>query len=113
MRMGNFTVTPSAGDIPTTNYEGGGYEEGLTGINVCEIEFAGFYDMANPPYAVLGLIPGVYTALRLYTSRTGGFFFSFPSWRLLSAPLVSNVENKAVMVSFKAKSDGPFFYPQG
>lgn len=110
--MANWTVTPSVGDIPTTNYEGGGYEEGITGIAVCEIEFAGFYDALYPPFAN-SITPGVLGGLKLYTSRTGGFFFSFPSWRLLSAPVVSDVNNKVLMVSFKGKSDGPWFYPAG
>src|SRR5262245_32813317 len=96
LNLDSFTVTPSAGDIVTTNYESGGHEEGITGVDVCEFEFSGMYDAGDPPY-LAGLTVGNKTnALKLFVSRSGNKFFNFPKWRLLQAPVTSEVNNKMV-----------------
>jgi hypothetical protein len=80
---------------------------------VCQVEISGFYSRQRPPY-VSGFKPSILTGgLRLYTSRTFGYFFSFPSFRLLSSPTISDVSNKVLMVQIRGKSDGPWFYPLG
>lgn len=108
-----WTVTPATGDIPTPNYGGGGFDEGLTGgLKSAEFQFEGFFDAANPPFSVLGLTSGNQTtALKLFVSRTNNSFFNFPKWRLLKAPVVSEVDNKVVRITINGKSDGPWFYP--
>lgn len=111
LNLDSWKVTPQGGDIPTTHFESGGYEEGIVGNGVCDIEFSGFYDRANPPFSVVGLTVGVKSPLKLFTTKAGNGFFSFPSWRLLSAPVEHNVDNKTAHISFKGKSDGVWFYP--
>jgi hypothetical protein len=46
LRMASFTASPEGGDLDSTNYEGGGFPEGLVGLTPCGIEFEGFYDMS-------------------------------------------------------------------
>lgn len=107
-----WSVTPQIGDIPSTNFESGGYEEGITGNSVAEIEFSGFYDEGNPPFTTGGLTAGVKTTeLRIYVKKTTNSYFRFPEWRLLSAPTNSDADNKRVEFSIRARSNGIWYYP--
>lgn len=112
MNMNKWTATPTVGDIPTRNFEGGGYDEGITGFIGVEIDIEGFYDRTLGPFALLGLKPGVIVAaLKVFVSKTYNSFFNFPQFRLLSTPVTNDVDDKYVAVSFKIKSDGPFSWP--
>lgn len=109
LNVEKFTVTPSATDIDGFNFESQGYDEGITGKKSCDIEFEGFLDatqspFANPPDLIPGQIigPGLF-----YTSKSLNKVCSFPLMRILSTP-ITNEANGRVNYSVSAKSQGPF-----
>lgn len=112
VKLEKWSVTPQAQDIKTTNFESGGFDEGITGIRSADIEFSGFWDAASNPHSnPPGFQAGdILTNVYLYVRVTGNRRFTFPKMRVISVPVQNSVEGR-VELSVRGKSDGPFTYP--
>lgn len=113
LNVDTFTFTANATDVDSTSFEDGGYETGIMTTKAADIEISGYYDASLPPFnAGQGpLAPGsIIGPCLLYVSRTLNKFVNAPLIRVISAPITNKVKDK-VTVSFKAKTQGPYFLP--
>ena len=109
--LAKYTVTPSCGDIHSTNFNSLGWEEGIFGITVAEIKLEGMYDGALDPFESLGFVPGGYTYnVKIYMDIELPVFFNFPVVRCISMGVDTNVEDAARVV-INLRTHGPFFFP--
>lgn len=114
LKLNKWSVTPRSEDIDTTNFESGGYEEGIGGVVGADVTFEGLWDAGQNPYDNPPLlVPGtIITNVYLYINKNETQFFLFPSLRIIQAPVNVDVPGKSTY-SITAKSDGSFTFPSG
>jgi hypothetical protein len=115
-----WSCTPQAGDVDTTHFEStavvGGetilFDEGSTGKLSCDIDIEAWWNQEdNPTASPISIRPGqILGPVECHINRTTGFGFYFPQIRVLTMPVMHEVNGK-VSYSFKAKSHGPFYFP--
>lgn len=115
LNMAEWRANGRGDDLDTTNFESGGAETGLIGVQVIEWDMGGDWDAINNFYDEP---PGIYPrddfgTLRLYQSFADGINWILNLNRVLSAENSTQVRGK---VSFRAsgKSNGNInFFPSG
>lgn len=117
LNQSRFDVTLNGDDLDTTNFESGGYGEGILGIQECDASFGGDWDAGDNPIDANGDPPGLYPRddladLQLYQNVTDATYWDFGYFRIRSARNGSEVRGK---VSFECsgKSQGIFVLPTG
>ncbi len=110
-----WTVNPTADELETSNFEGGGFGDETTGLTRCEISCKGWLDCSANPYdAPLSLTPGtVLTNLKFYLNTVAGPFWLFPSAVVLTSPMSGVQVTGLLPFEFTAKAKGTFTAPTG
>lgn len=109
----SWNVDAKADEIDTTNTEGGGFYEGITGIESAEVTLELDVDsLVNPYDNPPNLGPGQVTEVKLYWNGLLGPFWYFPKLLIFGAPNKANVK-EAVGLSIRGKGNGIFGYPSG
>lgn len=107
-----WSVDENGDDLDTVNFESSGVEEGIQGIQGCEISFGGDWNAHQNPFTDP---PGLYprdnlSQTYLYNNVTDASFWRFPYMRVRSARNSTEVRGK---VSFESggKSQGAYTRP--
>ena len=114
LRMGKWDCDWKGDDLDTTNFESGGFEQGIIGINVAPWNGSGLWDASIPPYLDP---PGIFPRSALlnvffYTSVTDNVGWFLPIARVFSAKTGAEVRG---LVTFESsgKSNSTFTPPVG
>ena len=108
-----WTVTPEADELDTTNFEGAGFYEWITGIKKITITIDFDIDAAQNNYSVLGLTAGAtVSTLKLYWQNDSGPYWDVPTSRVKTAPNPMNVK-EAGKCSVTLIGSGTFTAPTG
>ncbi|HWH79616.1 MAG TPA: hypothetical protein VNT76_19690 [Candidatus Binatus sp.] len=107
-----WTVTPKAEPLDTSNFEGAGYEENITGLrgNSFTIEMD---DNGALSYFDAGLTAGAFVVnLKLYLNGISGPYWLFPSAWIESPAMNADVKS-SMGLTVTGKGSGTFSYPTG
>ena len=114
IKLSEWKVTTRTELLDTSNFDSGGYEEGVFGFRGADISFTGDWNAGvnmfdTPPNIEDGQF--VETVL-LYTNTTDNQYYSFPEIAIISADVTTTAKGK-VSVSVTAKANGTFTVPTG
>jgi hypothetical protein len=109
-----WTVRMEADELDTSNFEGAGFKDRITGLIGCDVTVELDLDAAvNYFEATPGWVPGTTVAtLKLYLNDTSGSFWDFPSVRFISCDVSADVKG-LLTASYSFKTKGTFTDPTG
>jgi hypothetical protein len=109
-----WVVTPKTTKIDTSNHEGGGWAENITGLVEMEIQITFHPDAtANPYDAPRQLTPGTrLTNVMLYLNDVTGPFWQIPMANVIEHPMTADVKD-ALDDTITLAATGSFIYPTG
>ncbi len=118
LRAGKWSAEPQVNDLITTNFESVGnddhtYEEGITdGVRACPITIEMFWDKGQDPHADPPNLKAGETIgpVELFLAKTGVQPFSCEQVRVLSTPIVVDLDDK-VMITIQGRTNGQYTYP--
>lgn len=114
LKLQKWSVKDHSEDQDTTNFESGGYIEGIGGVTGADVSFSGDWDAGKNPYDnPPALIPGTVIAnCYLYINKLETQYYLFGGLRIIDCTVETQVPGKATY-SVNAKSDGTFTRPTG
>lgn len=110
-----WNVDMDADEIDTTNFEGGGFTDRITGNKDCTFTITAHFDSSTNPLDVVGFQPGDnITNVRLYLNSTTSPYWSFPSAKCLKVSLPMKAKDtEGAILTWTFKNKGTFTAPTG
>lgn len=114
LKLKKWSVKDRSEDQDTTNFESGGYEEGIGGVTGADVTFSGDWNAGQNPFdSPPALIPGtIITNCYLYINKLETQFYLFANLRIIDCTIATEVPGKATY-ECSAKADGTFTRPTG
>lgn len=108
-----WTATPEADELDTTNFEGSGFYECIMGIKKLTVTIDFDVDSAQNHFDTLGFTAGAtVSTVKLYWQNTAGPYWDIPTARVKTAPNPMNVK-EAGKASVTLICSGTFTSPTG